>query len=275
MNGLLILFWDIHPELIRVGPFAIRWYGLFFGLAFFVGFYIIRSIFRQEKKPEQDLDRLVTYTIAGAVIGARLGHCLFYDPGYYLSQPLEILMVWRGGLASHGGAAGIFFALFLYTRSRPDQPYLWLLDRVAIPTALGGCFIRIGNFFNSEIIGTPTGLPWGIEFGRVDSFVRHPAQLYESIGYGLIFVLLFLIYRKQFQDAPRGLFLGTFLVAVFAFRFFIEFVKMRQAAYGHGMPLSVGQLLSIPLVGLGLLLLFRAWRAAPSRPGTTDHRPQP
>ncbi len=275
MNGVLTFFWETDPELFRIGPFAIRWYGLLFGLAFFVGFYVIRWIFRQEQKPERDLDRLVTFTIAGAVLGARLGHCLFYEPAYYLSQPLEILKVWRGGLASHGGAAGLFFGLYLYVRNRPNLSYLWILDRVAIPTALGACFIRIGNFFNSEILGTPTDLPWGFVFGRVDSLSRHPAQLYESIGYGLIFLLLLLIYRKQSREAPQGLFLGLFLVSVFTFRFFIEFVKMRQAAYGHELPLSVGQWLSLPMVGLGLWLLFRTWRAAsPDARGTGWIKPQ-
>ncbi len=251
------LYWDINPELFSLGPLTVRWYGLFFVITFFFGFLIVQWIFQKENRPEHDLNALVNTMVAGTVVGARLGHCLFYDPSYYLGHPLEILKVWRGGLSSHGGAIGIFVALYLYTRSRPDQPYLWILDRIAIPTALGGFFIRLGNFFNSEIIGTPTDLPWAFIFARVDVLPRHPTQLYESIAYGLIFILLLAVYRKRYARTPQGLVLGLFLVTVFTFRFFIEYVKVRQAAYGYELPLSVGQWLSIPMVAIGAVLLIR------------------
>jgi prolipoprotein diacylglyceryl transferase len=191
------------------------------------------------------------------VIGARLGHCLFYEPAYYLRRPLEILMIWRGGLASHGGAVGIFLALYGYSRRRPDQPYLWLLDRMAIPTALGGSFIRLGNLFNSEILGISTDVPWAFVFARIDDLPRHPAQLYESLAYLLIFGVLFAVYRKRGSHTPRGLLLGLFLVLVFGARFVIECVKVRQAAFGEALPLSMGQLLSIPAILVGVVLLVR------------------
>ena len=255
-----MIHWDVSPELLRLGPFALRWYGLCFALGFLLGYFIVRWIFQREHKPERDLDRLLFYMLAGTIIGARLGHCLFYEPAFYLRHPLEILMIWKGGLASHGGAIGILISLYLYSRSRPEQPYLWLLDRIAIPTALGGCFIRLGNLFNSEILGTPTDVPWAFVFARIDDVPRHPAQLYESIVYLLIFAVLLAVYRKLGERTPRGLLTGLFLALVFGARFLIEFVKVRQAAFGEGLPLSMGQLLSIPMILAGLVLLWRADR---------------
>lgn len=262
MNVTAHIYWDVTPELFSFGPLTVRWYGLLFVLAFSIGFFIIRWIFRSENRPEHNLNALVNFMVAGTIIGARLGHCLFYDPAYYLGHPLEIIRVWKGGLSSHGGAVGIFVALYLYTRTRPDQPYLWILDRIAIVTALGGFFIRLGNLFNSEIIGIPTDLPWAFVFARVDPLPRHPTQFYESIAYGLIFILLLAVYQKRYAQTPQGLVLGLFMVSVFTFRFFIEFVKIRQAAYGHGLALSVGQWLSIPMVILGAILLIRTLKGS-------------
>lgn len=252
--------WDTGPVIFHLGPLPIRYYSLLFAATFLCGFFIVRWIYREEGKPDEDVDRLLTFTIIGTVVGARLGHCLFYDPGYYLSNPLEILKVWKGGLASHGGAIGIFAAIYLYTRQRPDQPYLWILDRVAVVTALGGLFIRLGNFFNSEILGRPADVPWAVTFLRYDAVPRHPAQLYESLTYGILFVALLGIYRRLRAATPHGLLLGLFLSAGFTARFFIEFVKMRQAAYGQDNPLSVGQWLSLPVILLGVWLVARALR---------------
>ena len=206
------LYWDLGPELFRVGPLVVRWYGIFFALAFVFGYFIARWQFRAEKKSEADLDRLLVYLIGGTIIGARLGHCLLYQPAYYLSHPLEILEIWTGGLASHGGAAGILMALYLYARRRPDQSYLWLLDRIVVPATLGGYLIRIGNLFNSEILGSPTRLPWAFIFTREDLVPRHPVQLYEALGYAVVFALLFSIYHRLRAATPRGLLLGLFLV---------------------------------------------------------------
>lgn len=253
--------WDIRPVIFHLGPLPIRYYSLLFALTFLSGFFIVRWMYRQEGRAEEDVDRLLTFTIIGTVVGARLGHCLLYDPTFYLSNPIEILKVWKGGLASHGGAIGIFTAIYLYTRGRSDQPYLWVLDRVAVVTALGGIFIRLGNFFNSEILGEPSEVPWAIAFLRYDDTPRHPAQLYESLTYALMFVILFTVYRKLRSATPQGLLLGLFLALGFTGRFFIEFVKMRQAAYGHDNPLSVGQWLSLPVIILGVILLVRGLRS--------------
>ncbi len=254
--------WHIDPILVQLGPLAIRWYGLCFAAAFLVGYWIEGWIYRKEGKPTESLDALLAYMIVGAVVGARLGQVFFYDPYYYFTHPLEIPQVWKGGLASHGGALGILIALYLYTRRTGAPRYLWLLDRVVIPTALGGVFIRLGNFFNSEIVGTPTSGWWGIVFDRVDSIPRHPVQLYEALAYLLIFLVLLTVYARQRHGLPEGRLLGLFLVLVFTARFLLEFVKTPQAEYEAGFPLTVGQLLSIPFVIAGIALIVRASKRA-------------
>lgn len=268
MFGIAQIHWSADPEIFRIGPVVLRWYSLCFLVTFVLGFFIMRRMFRLEEKSAKDLDSLVNHMVLGTLIGARLGHCLFYDPVFYLTNPIEIFKIWRGGLASHGAAIGIFAALYLYARNRPDQSYLWILDRIVVTVALGGFFIRIGNFFNSEIYGTATTLPWAIVFSNVDAVPRHPAQLYESFAYGLIFLLLYAAYSRQRARTPQGLLLGMFLVSVFSFRVVVEFVKVRQAAYGHGFPLSVGQWLSVPLVILGIVLLVYALRKSRSTAST-------
>ncbi len=260
MFGIAQIHWSADPEIFRIGPVVLRWYSLCFLISFTLGYFIMRRMFRFEEKSTRDLDSLVNHMVLGTLIGARLGHCLFYDPVFYISNPIEIFKIWRGGLASHGAAIGIFTALYLYARNRPDQSYLWILDRVVVTVALGGCFIRIGNFFNSEIYGTPSDLPWAVVFSHVDAVPRHPAQLYESLAYGLIFLLLYTVYSRLRARTPSGLLLGLFLVSVFAFRLVVEFVKVRQAAYGHSLPLNVGQWLSIPLIVIGIILLVNASR---------------
>lgn len=214
-------------------------------------------IFNKEKKSEKDLNDLVWVMILGTVLGARLGHCLFYNPSYYLSHPLEILQIWKGGLASHGAAIGIMIAIYFYVKKRKDMTYLWVFDRIVITVALAGFFIRMGNLFNSEIIGKPTNSSWGFVFTSVDMIPRHPAQLYESIAYLLIFFFLFWFYFKKEGKFKPGLLFGLFLVLIFSFRFFIEFLKEDQSPFEAGMFLNMGQLLSIPLVILGIYLLFR------------------
>ncbi|OGB94622.1 MAG: prolipoprotein diacylglyceryl transferase [candidate division NC10 bacterium RBG_16_65_8] len=250
--------WSPDPVLVSVGPLAVRWYGLFFASAFLVGYWVMAQIYRREGRETSSLDAALTYMVIGTFIGARLGHVLFYDPQYYLTHPLEIAKVWEGGLASHGGAAGILIALLLYTR-KPGRPsYLWLLDRVVIPTALGGFFIRLGNFFNSEIVGRPTSGWWAVVFDRVDSTPRHPVQLYEALAYLLIFVVLALVYVRQTKAHRDGLVLGLFFTLVFSARFLLEFVKTPQAAYEAGLAVTVGQMLSVPFILVGIALMARA-----------------
>ena len=226
-------------------------------MSFLVGYQIMLVIFNKEKKSEQDLNDLVWVMILGTVLGARIGHCLFYNPSYYLRHPEEILQIWKGGLASHGAAIGIMIAIYFYVRKRKDMTYLWIFDRIVITVALAGFFIRMGNLFNSEIIGKPTNSSWGFVFTSVDMIPRHPAQLYESIAYLFIFFFLFWYYFKKEGKFKQGLIFGLFLVLVFSFRFFVEFFKENQSSFEAGMFLNMGQLLSIPLVLLGIYLLFR------------------
>jgi len=262
MINNMFFHWNIDPVLASAGPLAIRWYGIFFAAAFVSGVIIMQWIYRKEKLPSTALDNLFWYIIVGTVVGARLGHCLLYDPAYYLSSPFEIFKIWEGGLASHGGALGILLALYLYTRRLGSPSYLWLLDRVAIPAALGGFFIRIGNFFNSEIVGTPTSGWWAVVFERVDQIPRHAVQMYEALAYGIIFCFLLFLYRRYWDILRGGLLLGTFFVAVFTIRLILEFVKTPQAAYETHWIFSVGQWLSIPFIVLGLALLLQSMKRA-------------
>jgi len=264
---LLQIYWDIDPTLFRLGPLAPRWYGLLFASGFLIGFYLMRHVYRREDKPVQDLDILLFYLLGGTIIGARLGHILFYAPGYYFSNPVEILMIQRGGLASHGGGIGGVFAIWLYCRRRENQPFLWLLDRLAAPVALTGSLIRLGNFFNSEILGTPTDLPWGVVFERaariregIEAVPLHPVQLYESLCYVLIFGVLWRLYQRWGAETPRGLLIGMFFALIFGARIVLEFFKLRQIHFEAALPLgmSMGQLLSLPVVALGIWLWIRA-----------------
>lgn len=250
--------WEGQPEAFTLGPLIIRWYGLLFAFSFLCGYQIMTWVYRTEKKPEIDLDRLFLHMFLGIVIGARLGHCLFYDPGYFLSHPLEILKIWRGGLASHGALIGVFLSLYLYSRSHKDQPYLWLLSRMTLVTSLGGGLIRLGNFFNSEIIGQASEVPWAIVFARIDQVPRHPSQIYESLSYILLFAALAIVYRRYKAQTDPRLLLGLYLAGTFTARFLIEFTKEVQSDFEHSLYLHLGQWLSLPLILLGFALLYQA-----------------
>lgn len=256
------MIWDISPEIFSLGPISIRWYGLLFASSFIIGFYIMLGIYRKENRSEDDLNDLIWYMILGTVLGARLGHCLFYNPVYYLSNPIKILMVWQGGLASHGAAIGILISVFLYSKKKKNQPFLWVMDRVVITVALAGAMIRLGNFFNSEIIGKATDLPWGVVFKRAyvenPLIPRHPAQLYESIFYLITFGFLYSTYKRLKGNVPSGYIFGLFLICVFGFRFFVEFIKENQTYFEAGLPLNMGQMLSIPLVIFGGYLIIKS-----------------
>lgn len=247
----LIIPWDPSPEIFSIGSFSIRWYGLLFASSFFFGYIIMRKIFLNEGLGEEVLDRLTIYMAVGTIVGARLGHVLFYDPAFYFKHPLEILMTWHGGLASHGAAIGILFALWLFSR-KEKKSYVWIMDRIAIVVALSGFFIRMGNLMNSEIYGVETTVPWGFVFLNNGEVVpKHPTQIYEALAYLTIFILIFSIYwRKKGQFIP-GTIVSLFFMLVFGARFFIEFLKEDQVAFEAAMKLNMGQLLSIPFVLLG------------------------
>ncbi len=265
MTSFLAITWNPNPEFISWGPLHIRYYGLFFVGAFFASYYIFQYIFKREKVPLPLLDKLTINIAVATLIGARLGHCLFYEPGYFLTHPLEIILPMRfephfqfigyQGLASHGAAIGILIGIWYWCRKH-KQNYLWLLDRIGIVVALSGVMIRLGNLMNSEIYGNVTTLPWGFIFTRAgETLPHHPTQLYEAFSYLLIFCLLFMLYKRKGTQLPRGFLFGLFLILLFSARFFIEFIKQPQEAFEAGMRLNMGQLLSIPfiLTGIGLL----------------------
>jgi prolipoprotein diacylglyceryl transferase len=254
---LNFIWWDVSPEILKLGPFSLRWYGLLFALGFVLSYFILNKVYAIDKKPQADLEQLSIYVILGTVIGARLGHCLFYDPSYYLSNPIEILKVWHGGLASHGAAIGIITSIYLTTKKQKDKSMLWILDRVVIVVALAGALIRLGNLFNSEIIGKATDVPWAFIFARIDEVPRHPAQLYESLFYLITFVALYFTYMKTQKKFNQGFLFGLAIVMIFGFRFFVEFIKENQSAFEQGLTLNMGQLLSIPFVLAGLYFMLK------------------
>ncbi len=250
--------WNVDPEIFRIGSIAVRWYGLLFASAFFFGYLILMKFFKLENIKAELLDKLLIYAALGTVIGARLGHCLFYEPEYYLSNPIEIFKIWRGGLASHGAAIGIPIALYLFAK-KYRMRYFWLIDRAVIVVALGSMFIRLGNLMNSEIYGVETSLPWGFIFISDGQTVpKHPTQIYEALSYLVIFILLYIWYWRKKGVLKEGVLLSVFLIMLFTVRFFIEFVKEVQVDFEKGMALNMGQLLSIPfiLIGIGFLVYF-------------------
>ena len=260
--SLLFITWNVDPEIFRVGSVAIRWYGLLFALGFFLGYLIMYKIFRKEELPIKVLDELTTYMVIGTVVGARLGHCFFYEPAYYLHHPLRIFMVWEGGLASHGAGIAIVLTIWLFS-CRKKLPFLWVMDRVVITVALAGLLIRTGNLMNSEIFGYNTTVPWGFQFVRIADATgaRHPTQLYEGLSYLAIFLFLWWYYYKKDGKPAPGFIFGTFLTLVFGARFFIEFLKEPQVqvfedALKMKTGMNLGQLLSIPFVIAGIILIF-------------------
>jgi prolipoprotein diacylglyceryl transferase len=257
------LIWNLDPILLDIGFLKIRWYGLMFASGFVGSFLTMQWIYQREGKNVEELDTLLWYMVIATIVGARLGHTLLYDPAYYLSNPIKILAIWEGGLASHGATLGIILALYLYSRKFGDS-YFWLLDRVSIPTALAGAFIRVGNFFNSEILGIPTQEAWGVIFARIDPQPRHPVQLYEAFCYLVIYAVSLLLYQKQ-GDKP-GFVFGCFISMLFAVRFFLEYFKTEQAMYDTGVALTTGQLLSIPFVLVGIVCVIRSLRKPQPNP---------
>jgi len=253
---LLIVPWDVNPEIFRIGSFAVRWYGLLFASSFLFGYIIMNKIFKNENLNEVVLDRLTIYMAIGVIAGARLGHCLLYEPGYYLSHPLEILKIWHGGLASHGAAAGILIAIGFFSY-KEKKGYFWTLDRIAIVVALSGFFIRMGNLMNSEIYGVETTVPWGFVFLRNgETAPKHPTQIYEALAYLSIFLLLFWLYWRRKGEHIEGTLISLACILIFVARFFIEFLKEDQVAFEAGMKYNLGQKYSIPFFLIGCIGLY-------------------
>lgn len=258
-----VIDWNVDPIFFHIGAFGLRYYSLFFAIAFWLGYVIMSKMMNKEGVPEEWCDKIFIYTIVATIIGSRLGHVFFYGWDYYSQHPIEIFKIWEGGLASHGGAIGIIIALYIYKKLvAKTKSYLWVMDHIVIPTALAAFFIRMGNLFNSEIYGQPTDLPWGFRFLRLPpdlAFVpRHPTQIYEASFYLLTFLLLsFLYWKKDFYKREGGLF-GIFLICVFGFRIIVETMKENQEAFEDSMTLNMGQILSIPLFIAGVVCLYLA-----------------
>jgi len=261
------IHWNIDPEIIKILGISLRYYGVLFVGGLILCIYILNWIFKNESIPIVNLEKLSVYGIIGIFAGARLVHCLFYEPSYYFSHPLEIILpiqptVGGGykfsgfqGLASHGGTLGLIIALIIYAKMTKES-IIKTIDLLAIVAGIGACFIRLANLMNSEIIGTPTNVPWAFIFVRVDNLPRHPAQLYEAISYLLIFGLMFYLYKTRRESLKNGFFFGLVITLIFAARFFIEFVKENQVGFEDGMTFNMGQILSLPylVAGIGFII---------------------
>lgn len=274
INMILInyIHWNPEPEIINLFGISIRYYGLFFVGGLILCIQVLSWIYKRESIPSEYLEKLSIYGIIGILVGARLGHCLFYEPSYYLSNPIEMILpitflpdgeikfIGYQGLASHGGALGLIIALFFYSR-KTKHSMIDTIDLIAVVAALGGGFIRLANLMNSEIIGMPTTKPWGFIFERVDNVPRHPAQLYEAISYFLIFAIMILLYKTKRAKLKNGFFFGLALVLTFVARFIIEFYKEDQVGFEEGMTFNMGQILSLPYIFVGIgFIIFGLWK---------------
>ena len=267
---LLQIDWNPAPEIFKIGSFALRYYSLMFVIAFMLGLHLMKKIFINDKIPIEKLDSLFIYVVIATLVGARLGHFLFYDPEFLFKKPLEVILPFRfspkfeftgfAGLASHGAAIGIITALYFYSKKVLKEPLLFILDRVAIPVAIAGVFIRIGNLMNSEIIGKPTNSDFGFVFKKLgEDFPRHPAQLYESFCYLIIFGILMFVYWKTDKKQKLGYIFGLFFALLWSARFAVEFFKEKQVEGGENwiLGLNTGQMLSVPLIIIGLYFMLR------------------
>jgi len=259
--------WNVDPVAFTI-PFIgkeIRWYALAFVVGLIFGYWIVSKIWKNEKLNDIWLEKLFYYVFFGMVIGARLGHCLFYDPGYYLANPIAILKVWQGGLASHGGTLGILIAIYIYSKKVTHKSMLWTLDRLVIPVGFVAALIRFANLINSEVYGHPTTLPWGFNFYRsmewhlppISGQPCHPTQIYEAICYIITGFICLWLYWKKDAYKRQGLIFGVFFIGIFASRFFIEFFKNVQEYFEANWVLNMGQLLSIPFILAGIWFTYK------------------
>jgi phosphatidylglycerol:prolipoprotein diacylglycerol transferase len=263
----LVVTWDVNPALFHLGSFEVRYYGVLWAVALGISAYIFHHIMIREGLSEKTFDSVFWFGVISTVLGSRLGHCLFYDPGYYLTHPVEILDIRQGGMASHGAAVGLLIGLWLFSRKN-KLPYIWSLDRISIVVAISGVAVRLGNLMNSEIYGTVTSLPWGFIFVRDgETLPKHPTQIYEALCYLVLFViLLWMYYKKDLARRRPGVMFGFFLIILFGTRFLIEFIKNPQVDFEQNMVLNMGQLLSIPFIVAGVVILWRALKQAPLTP---------
>lgn len=267
----LYILWNPDLVMLHLGPITLRWYSMCWLVGLLLAYLIVKRLYKEQKIKSELFEPLFLYCFVGILIGARLGHCLFYEPGYYLSSGKHIVEMflpvrflsdgsWKftgyEGLASHGGTLGLMIALAVYVRW--SKLSIWqVLDNIAIATPVTACFIRLGNLMNSEIIGKITDVPWAFVFERVDTFPRHPGQLYEAIAYALLLIIGWFLYRKHPEKVGTGFFFGFCLTYIFTARFLIEYTKEVQVAFENTLPLDMGQLLSIPFIALGVWCMCR------------------
>ncbi|MDR2533553.1 MAG: prolipoprotein diacylglyceryl transferase [Tannerellaceae bacterium] len=272
---LHFITWTANPAFFSIGSFEVRWYGLAFALGFSIGYWIVGRMWKNENLNPEWISSLLMYTVLGTAIGARLGHCLFYEPAYYLSHPIEMLNIRGGGLASHGGVLGIVIAIFIYSKRVSHRSMMWTFDKLVVPTGLVAALIRLGNLMNHEIYGQSTDVPWAFRYivnlgswrrgaEPVFSPPSHPTQLYEAFFYLIIFVVCMWLYFRKQAWKREGLIFGIFMIGIFLPRFFIEFFKNDQEPFEAGMALNMGQLLSIPFILAGIYFIWRAMSNAPA-----------
>lgn len=284
MFGLLSIHWHVDPVIFHIGSYGLRWYSLLFVSGFFLGWYIFRWFFRREGVPEKLLEPLLYTLVIATIVGARLGHCLFYQPEYYLGSWkgfAEIFMPWKGGLASHGGAVALLLAMWWFSArygKKNGFGFMWLMDRLVIPVCFAGALIRTGNLFNSEIYGDVTSLPWGVVFDlRGETEPKHPTQIYEALSYLVLGLCLVRLYAVRLEKLKEGTILGIFFIVLFGMRFLIEFIKEPQVEFEESMALNMGQLLSIPFIVAGAVILIwslvRGKPAARVRPESRRREP--
>ncbi len=267
MLTTLAVTWDFDPVLLRLGGLEIRYYGLMWALAIFMGAKFFDDFCKREGLKKDISESIFIYGTLATILGARIGHCIFYEPEVYLVEPWRIITdIRNGGMASHGAACGLLLGLWLFSR-RWKLPYIWSLDRIMVPVGIGGAAVRFGNLFNSEIFGEPTTMPWGFKFLRSRTWnvdyaplACHPTQLYEALCYVVTFVILVVMYYRYDSGCKRpGAMFGVGLLGIFLTRFCLEFIKTTQVDFENGMFLYMGQWLSIPFIVLGFYMLYRAY----------------
>lgn len=284
LNNLLYIVWDADPVMFTIGGFELRYYGLMWALTFLIGERFFTNYVKREGFGSQIVETGFIWIVLGAVLGARVGHCLFYEFDYYITKPWAIITEFRnGGMASHGSALGMLLGMWITSRKH-KMPYVWWLDRIMIPVAIGGALVRLGNLMNSEIVGRVTDVPWGFKFVRlypnvVESMIppQHPAQLYEAICYVITFVILCVMYYKYDMARRKpGVIFGVGLIGIFLTRPFVEMVKLNQEAFEDGMWMNMGQLLSIPFIIMAVLMIWYGLkgRFPVGKPDCAENRPE-
>lgn len=270
---LSAITWEVDPNLFSIGPLTVRWYGLMWALGFFIGYWVESKVYEREKVPEEHMEKLFIYMLVGTIIGARIGHCFFYDPGYYFSHLSEVLCVWKGGLSSHGGACGILLSLWIFSKYVVKRNFIWVMDRIVLAVALCGACIRFGNLMNHEIYGHETSVPWAFRFitnihhwqngaEPIFSAPSHPTQIYEVLYCLVTFAVIMFLYWRTNARKFEGFIFGVFLEGIFLTRFLLELIKNNQEAFEENMRLNIGlnmgQILSVPLVVWGFYLLAKS-----------------